>query len=383
MKIRTAAAALLMAVLMPACSALAQFDAQTAQTWLAAMAVQMAAEQPKNDARTTADPARPGEFLLEYDFGTAVCTAAEQPEPQEILLIELKSPHQADCMGVSVGQTLEDVIAGRQIALSDTPLYVLSTQESGYGWTWAYVAGGEIYGVEHITYGGDAQAMKEYTLTYVMDGGRITAIRLRMADATQAQAIEGLRTAEEIAGKQLGEVLIAQNDQPKFDEADLTVRGQRVLGVPVEALIALLGEPQEIQALPGAAGRMLVYAHGIAELAFDEMTGVEKVRAIGSASSSMEGPRGILAGMTLAEAAGRLRCDGDMYSNGGNLYLAGEAQGVAPYGEMICTEDGAATLRYTCLTQGGQTAVLDIVVDGGTVVSWNLYLQAMEAAYGG
>lgn len=366
-----------------ACGARAEYDAQTAQQWLSSFAAQAAGFPVRNDAELTADPARAGEYLIEYDFGTVTAKRPSAPEAGEILRIELTGDAVSDCRGLRVGDSLEDVIGGRQIGRSDTPLYVLETQDAGYGWSWAYVSESGVYGVEYITYGEDGPAMKEYTLTYVIRSGVIDSIRMQIAQATLAQAQEGLSTAEEIAGRQQGERLAAENAQAAFSQQDMVLAGRRALGVAVEELIALLGEPQEIQALPDGMGRMLVYPALVAELAFEERTGVERVRALSCTSAGIAGPRGLRAGMSIEEAAALWRCDQDVTTTGGALYLAGEAQGIAPYGELVRDGAGAYTLRYACIADGGAHGVLEIGTADGAVTHWRMYLEQTEAEYDG
>ncbi|MBR5287993.1 MAG: hypothetical protein IKU34_05300 [Clostridia bacterium] len=383
MKPRLISVFILVLMLFFASGACAEFDAQVVQQWLVSFTAETAQLNTRNDVSTTSDPARPGQYLLEYDFGTVLGTKTGQLLSDDILCVELTMPGREDCLGLQVGQTLEDIIGGREINAGNLPLYVLSTQESGYGWNWAYAANGSVYGVEYITYGGEP-SLKEYTLTYVIAEGRITAIRLKVADATQAQAIEGQQTAEEIAQKQRGELLVAQNDQLELRKEDLTLNGRPVVGIPVEELIALLGEPQEIQVLPDGEGRMLVYGFCVAELMFDEMTGVELVRSLICVEPSVIGPRGVRVGMDAQEASGLLRCDNDVFSSGGMLYLAGEAQGLAPYGELIPGDAGQYVLKYTCRMSDDRIGMMNIGVTDGEVRHWRLSLnEEEEFAYGG
>ncbi len=383
MKQLTASMLCALALMLFVSCAWAEYDADAAAGWLEQFAAEIAQMQPIGDAAATADPARAGEYLLEYPFGTVVAGTENAPAAGEILRVELTGDGVTDCRGLSVGQTLEDVIAGREIPASETPLYVLSTQDTGYGFSWAYVGESGVYGVEYITYGGDELAMKEYTLTYVIEDHVITAIRLKVADATLAVAQDGLRTAEEIASRQMGEILVRENTMAAFDAADMTVSYRRVIGAPVEDLIALIGEPQEIQALPGGGGRMLVYAFCAAELAFNEQTGVETVRALTCVVQDIAGPRGICVGMDAKAAAALFRCDNPVHSTGGALYLGGEAQGMPPYGEVIPGDDGHYSLRYACELPEGMVGMLYIGTQDGKVLSWQLSIEEMEAAYGG
>lgn len=383
MKLRTIVLALLLGAMATVACAETEMNAQIVQTWLEKFAEEAAAMQPRNDVSATADPARPGEYLLEYAFGTVVASAPQMTDAQSILRIELTTPEVTDCRGAAVGHTLEAALGGLQVLETNAPLTVISTQESGYGWCWAYASQDGVYGVEWITYGGDDMDMKEYTLTYVIDDGWISAIRIQVADATLAQAADGFKTAEEIASRQRGQVLIKKNQRQTFAQTDMTLKNRPAVGIPVDEAIAMLGEPKEIQTLPGGMGRVLVYEQMVAELAFDEMTGVEYVRAISCASGEMEGPRGLIIGMALDAAAACFRCDENVSAAGGALYLDGEAMGDAPYGMLIDDGDGMMTLRYACVMENGASGLLDIVSDDGVVTSWNLYVQTTEAAYDG
>ena len=89
-----------------------------------------------------------------------------------------------DCRGVRVGMGLEAALGDTAVGASDSALVVLSTQEADCGWSWAYVGEGGVYGVEYIAYAERERGLTEYTLTYVLEDGVITAIRLKTADAT-------------------------------------------------------------------------------------------------------------------------------------------------------------------------------------------------------
>ena len=232
-----------------------------------------------------------------------------------------------------------------------------------------------VYGVEYIAYGQHDAGMKEYTLTYVIDHGTITAIRMKIADATLAQAQDGLQTAKEIASRQKSDLLIEKNSKPMLTMNDLTVMGELALGVPVSRLVARLGEPQAIQTLSEAAGRLLVYEDAVVTLGFNEATGEEIVRAISVNGKGIEGPNRLKVGMDLAQAGALVRCDSDAYSRSGMLYLEGEAQGEAPYGELIVLSDDEMMLVYACQA-GSDTAMLQAIARDGYIVSWQLMYQS-------
>ena len=365
------AAVLVLMLLMPV-SALA-YDADRAAAWLDRFAQGLSQMAYLGDPRETEDPARAGQVLLEYEFGTVLTRRAQNIAAEDILEIDVRTPQVMDCRGMRVGMGEASALSGVNAGLSSTPLYVLGTQDAGLGWSWAYVSGGEVYGVEYITYGGDGAAMTEYTLTYVIDDGVISAIRMKMAPATLAQAQEGLATAEEIASRQMGEVLAMKSDAPVFAAQDLTVMGGRALGADVAGYVARIGEPDDVQTLPEGRGRMLIYDGAVVRLSLDEYTGVEIVRGVSVSSGAVYGPRGLSVGMAVQEAAALFRCDKEVSSLGGVLYLEGEALGEPPCGELMAGMGGEIVLRYVCLDEKGRTAVLEAGVRDGIVTYWHLF----------
>jgi len=355
-------------VLASQCASALAYDAQTAAGWLTQFSAALDSLMPLNDPVLTADPARAGQFLQEYEFGTV--TRLQNPSAEEILEIDMRTAQVTDCRGVRVGMPLEQAFDGTMPSYGASPLVVLATQEAGYGWSWAYMSDDGVYGVEYIAYGGD-EMMKEYTLTYVIEHGVISAIRMKIADATLAQAQDGLETAEEIASRQDAGALIEANSQPMLTQDDLQIDGGRALGMPVEQLIALMGEPAQIQTLPQGTGRVLVYAGAVVTLGFNEATGEEIVRAVSVSSEAFEGPNRLRVGMSLGEAGGLLRCDQNIYSRGGTLYLEGEAQGEAPYGELQVLSSGELLLLYACQAED-DTALLQAIVQDGFISGWQM-----------
>ena len=368
--------------LMGGCVLAQEVDAQTMEAWLSGFCEALELLTPLGDAQRTVDPARPGEYLLEYEFGTVTARAADGVQPTDILEIDVRTQQVTDCRGVRVGATLAEATGGRSIGRSSTQLYVLGTQESGLGFSWAYLGEGGIYGVEYITYGGEGAQMTEYTLTYVLDAAQtVSAIRVRCAETTQAQAEQALRTAEEIASRQQGEVYAVQNSAPMLVEDDLTVMGVRALGTQVAELVSALGEPVEVQTLTGGAGRLLLYEGAAVELCLNERTGEEVACGVSASSPDVTGPRGLCVGMSVQEAAARFRCDGDVYAVGGTLYMEGEAAGEPPCGELV--RDGAeTTLRYVTALSTGHTAVLCAGVTDGVITYWHFF-DEQEAGHDG
>jgi len=170
-------------------------------------------------------------------------------------------------------------------------------------------------------------------------------------------------------------MMIEKNDRAALALEDLKVMGKAVLGVPVDQLIAVMGEPVEIQTLPQSAGRVLVYDGAVVTLGFNEATGEEIVRALSVSSSTYEGPNRLKVGMSLEEAGSLARCDESVYSRGGLLYLDGEALGEPPYGELKAVNENEMQLIYACAAES-DTALLQAIAMDGEIASWQLMYES-------
>lgn len=347
------------------------YDGAAARQWLEQFAQALYAVSPLNDAEQTGDPARAGQYLTEYTFGTVLASVPETPVAADILAVDVRSGQVTDCRGVRVGMGLDAALGGESIGWADTALAVLSIQEQTDSFSWAYVGDSGVYGVEYIAYADGENGLTEYTLTYVLEDGTITAIRMRMAPATAAQAQDALHTAQEMAARQRAGRIAQRNDAPVFSQEQVQLQGGAALGVPVASLIARMGEPDSIQTLPQAQGRLLLYDGAVIRLIFHERTGEELVRGVSVSSAAYEGPNRLKVGMTVQEAASLFACEGDIGPGGGTLYLAGEAEGEAPYGEAVVRGD-VLLLRYACLTDAGETVLLEAGIENGVVAYWAL-----------
>ena len=386
MRFRTVCAAMTAAFLFFAGSACAQdMDAAVMRNWMNQFASALVMLTPINDPAQTVDPARPGEYLIEYEFGTVTAMTPQTPNAEDILEIDVCTQQVTDCRGMRVGASLQDALGNTQIPQTDANLSVLSIQESGIGWCWAYVGDGNVYGVEWMTYDTlDPNDVTEYTLTYVLtQDGMVNAIRVKAAASTQAQAETGLQTATEMMEKRQGNaVLCPQNNAPVLTDDDLIVMDTKALGVPVYEWIAAMGEPVEMQTLPAGGGRLLLYEGAAVTLGLDEATGVEVVQGVSVTGSGLTGPRGLHVGMSLSEATALFRCDGDIGADGGVLYIEGEAYGEPPFGEMTPIRSSTATVRYACMMASGKIGRLEVGVENGSVSYWHMYEGQEEALSG-
>ena len=271
-------------------AALAQeYDAQQAKSWMAQFAQALLQFSPINDPAQTLDPARPGEYLQEYEFGTVQAATSGTPTAAQIEEIDVSTAQVTDARGVRVGMTLNEALGGLSIPQAEGNLAVVSTQETGVGWCWAYLGEDGVYGVEWLTY--DLyEPVTEYTLTYVIDGDTVSGIRVKAAASTRAQAEAGLATAQEIAGRQKREAVLTASGAAMFGADDLTVNGRTVIGAEAYVLVQALGEPNEVQTLPAGGGRILLYDGAAVRLGLDEATGAEVVLGV-TATGEIPGPR--------------------------------------------------------------------------------------------
>ena len=82
--------------------------------------------------------------------------------------------------------------------------------------------------------------------------------------------------------------------------------------------------------------------------------------------------------MTLQEAGSLVRCDQNVFSRGGTLYLEGEVAGEAPYGELKAVGANEMMLVYACQVEA-DTALLQAISRDGVITGWQLmYLSDMQ-----
>lgn len=111
MRFGTICAAMTAAFLFFAGSACAQeMDAAVMRSWMNQFADALDMLTPLNDSTQTVDPARPGEYLIEYEFGTVTATTPQTPNAEDILEIDVRTQQVTDCRGTRVGASLQDAL---------------------------------------------------------------------------------------------------------------------------------------------------------------------------------------------------------------------------------------------------------------------------------
>ena len=348
-----------------------EYDAVMAEDWLLNLAGYLSNVSPLNDPLETGDLSRPGEYLLQYDFGTVITREETEPKRGSIVEVTMETAKIADCLGHTVGMRLEalNIPATQNPAF---PLTLVAMQQSGIGWLWVYAKDGETYGVEWVSYRMDSDQATEVVLTYTVEEGIINRIRVRKNEMTAEEAMANLSSVGELDETQRASARAVQNDQPAFSEQDATLNGTRVLSEPVDRLGGLLDSPESSQTLPAGQGRLLLYDGLIISCNLEEQTGVETVYGVTAAKEKYAGPRDLRVGMTLTEILERFRCDRTVTTAGGTLYLEESDPDQLPQGKLVSFDENEESLIYGCRA-GERILWLEVTFRNERVSAWRMY----------
>ena len=358
-----------------------EYDAVMAEDWLMNLAGYLSGVQPLNDPRETGDLSRPGEYLLQYDFGTVMTKGETEPKRGSIVEVTMETAKIADCLGHTVGMRLADlnIPAAQEPAF---PLTLVSMQQSGIGWLWVYANDGKTYGVEWVSYRLDSSQATEMVLTYTVAEGIVTAIRIRKNEMTADEAMANLSSVGELDETQRASARAERNDQPAFSEQDATLNGTRILAQPVDRLSGLQETPESTQTLPAGQGRLLLYDGLIVSCNLEEQTGVETVYGVTAVKEKYAGPRDIRVGMTVSEVLNRFRCDRTVTTAGGTLYLEETDPDQLPQGKLVRFDENEESLIYGCRANG-QGLWLEVTIRNERVNAWRMYMDSRTEMAGG
>ena len=113
---------MLIVLMMPALALAGEMEAAVMENWLQQFCTALPSVPLLGDPQMTADPSRPGEYLLEYAFGTVTATAENSVLPENIVQIDVRTQQVTDCMGIRVGMPLDAVLAGAYVGQSNSQL---------------------------------------------------------------------------------------------------------------------------------------------------------------------------------------------------------------------------------------------------------------------
>ena len=351
---------LAMCLISSTASAQYAFSGRTAEDWLINLKRYLQGEETVNRPAETEDLSRPGEKLVQYDFG--MVQMREENGAVEITEVVLNNGKIADCMQVAVGTRIDQAGFPEEVL---HPLTVLEASVEEQYIKWVYSDENGIYGAEQIAYLTDNGRTAEYTLTYLVSEETIYAIQMKKQETTLSQASLDIETAVEMLGTQTNAVALDGNSQTRFSSTDNILLGESVIGIPVYELVSFLGEPQEVQTLPGGNGRLLLYDGMIIGANMEIETGVENVVSLSVTEPYFPGPRGLAVGMTLEQAGSLFCCEKAVPVTGGVLYKADQESG-----ELVREADGMR-LVYQTPSSKGQLR-LEVNFNDGKVLSWNL-----------
>ena len=353
------------------------YDADVAEDWLLNLAGYLSGIPPLNDPTETGDLSRPGEYLLQYDFGTVITQGETEPKRGSIVEVTMETAKIADCLGHTVGMRIEDLnIPETQNPMF--PLTLVSMQQTGIGWLWIYGNDGKTYGVEWVSYRMDGDQATEMVLTYTVAEDIITSIRIRRNKMTADEAMGNLSSVGELDETQRASSRAVRNNQPAFSAKDTTLNGTLIIAKPVDHLAGLLESPESTQTLPAGQGRLLLYDGLIISCNLEEQTGVETVYGVTAVKEKYTGPRAIQVGMTLSEILERFRCDRTVTTAGGTLYQDDADPENLCQGKLVCFDENEESLIYGCRVEG-QGLWLEVTFQNERASGWRVYLDSQMA----
>ena len=347
------------------------FDAVKGMDWMLNLSDYLMGETPLNDPVETGDLSRPGQYLLQYDFGTVITEGTMQPSRGCIAEATMETSKIADCLGFTVGMNIE-AIGDARILEPLYPLTLISMQQEGIGWMWVYGKEGHPYGIEWVSYQMEEEKATEVTLTYTVENQVIKTIRIKQTPMTREEAMGNLESVGEMNQAQSSQAKVIKNQEAAFSGADALLNGESFLSVEVYRIIARLGEPESVQSLPGSQGRLLLYPGAVFSCNLEEMTGVERIDALTVASDAYTGPREVQVGMTLNAVAALFRSDHTISSAGGTLYQEARNQG-----QLVRYDAGEETLIYRASEQEREI-VFEMSFREERMVSWRIYTEPTQ-----
>lgn len=352
-----------------------EYSARLAEDWLLNLADYLAGFETINDPTETGDLSRPGEYLLQYDFGTVVLRGETIPKRGAIVEVTMETPKIADCLGHAVGMNISDLgIPGLNNPVY--PLTLASMQQEGIGWLWIYSTDGIPYGIEWVSYDLESAETTETVLTYSVRDGVITAIHARRSEMSESEALANLASVAELDATQRASARAEKNDLPALSLDDAVINGTALMRKSIDHLAQVIGDPDSSQNLPAGQGRLLLYDGLIAACNLEEQTGVETLRGFTVVSDIYTGPRNIRIGMALRETAALFRADRTVTSAGGTLYEERTASGLFE-GQLVRFEENEETLVYRC--ESGEDALwLEMTFQNEQMTAWRLYLTDVD-----
>lgn len=351
---RTIAMALALALCLTATAAWAAepLDGQTLLAWRDMLWQVMRQMPVENDPAQTNDPDGADTWLFAFPFGLAELTGPElHAEENPLAAVEITGPAMDCPRGLRVGDSLEAVLAAYpndNEALEGSAEYAAlylapaSAPDREASWGWLARQNRTVWSVAY-TVSQPAAGMDDYrremTLTYVMDDGKIAAIR--------AEGFAALVTLAESQANYDAVNAFAAMDA--FDSVDpieagtdaLTVAGLDFRTATVAEVVNALGTPLADEMDMMAGVRTLTYAGMLVE--FLQQDGTWRMSAFMVTEGATAGPMGIRIGDGRQSVVARLG-EGDADEEGLLMYTFEDTQGTRY--ALTCTLTGELVTEY-------------------------------------
>lgn len=324
------------------------------------------------DANQTPNAVSDDVYVLETAFGAVETTHAtlKGQSSDVILHIQLTSDALSDPRGLSVGASVEDVLAaypGAENIADDGVFCLYATEGEILLWGWGTAKDGQIISLQYSAAQPDPDMegfYQEAGLVYGFEAGRVTALRAYGLSELigRDEALANFRSAQSEA---------APGDATPFAASDLVFNGLDLTALTPGDIKDALGQPEVDTFIASENLRVLEYSDMMFELDIDPDNAISFYALLVSART-LPGPRGIQVGDTLESVLSRFPNAGE------DDLLYGEQDGNTPFGLLTREEDGSVTVRYFIPPQAGVLSrgiMLHLTFQSEVLTEYLIYAQ--------
>lgn len=364
--------ALLLALLMLSCAALAEPEAEE-NAYLTQEELEMYLNILTGDAldagaQRTEYNAETGVATIEYGLGAKLFIADEELIATSAVLGAVLSPEQEDLRGIHFGESLRDVLA---VYPNDNPdltgtrydavLYVNGDKPET---TLGYLLrdGQRVTEVTHLVFTWKEDQVVRSGITYTFENDMVTNIAIFGLDGAVEEADALQQIADAAALQEINEftpypVAAVSADLTPFQADDLAFGGLRFDALTPDEATEVLGKAAVDEWMEDSTGEYLrtLQWEGVSIVfLYDSQKSFLRVDSLGVNDDVMEGPRGVRIDDSMESVMNRFRHgENAALPNGIALYGDGEN---APYAVLSYSET-TATLTY-CLATGENASVV-------------------------
>ena len=340
--------------------------------WVSDYKIRALATKPLNDP-TAEESATEDGYMFVYEFGTLYMDRPEMTADSLVQALVITSEEEADLRGVRVDDQAETVLAAYYTENADLVgnseqalLYAIDVMPVG-----AYVAdvhrdGQRIQVLDYSVYEQPPTGGNGYTdagILYTLSNGLVSAIRAYgLTTLVQAEDVAAiLENARKLGAETTYSQVLTSQDGAElevFSSEDMIFSGIDFPTLTPEDAMEAFGAATEDVWLEDVDGYMRVMHFESCEVIFLYDSAREKghVKSLTIDTDSMEGPRSLRVGDSVASVRSRFRSgEGEDLGISEVLYGSEESGvfGTADYGT-----DASALLRYGALSEDGERVLL-------------------------